>query len=268
MGVRGSVVKVPTVAKILAINDGSSLRGHQHREKPGRALETERMAAIGRRVSSLSHDIRHYLSGIRANMEFLQSPRLEPNDRNELWVEMQDAVLGITDLLDSVLRYASTGQTNPRTRERISNLVENAVAAVKRHPDACAVSIEVDPLPTVETNTDARSIECAIYNLLLNACQAARFSACAPKANVYVALVRERVYISIADNGPGVPAAICKTLFDPFVTAGKPNGTGLGLTLARRAAEEHCGCVSLEESGSGRTVFVLSLERDCASDCK
>jgi len=268
MGVRGSVVKVPTGAKILAINEGLSLRGHEHREKPGRALETERMAAIGRRVSSLSHDIKHSLSAIRANIEFLQGPRLEPRDCNELLVEMQDAVFGITDLLDSVLRYASTGQTNPRTRERISNLVENAVAAVKRHPDACAVSIEVDPLPTVETNIDTRSIECAIYNLLLNACQAARFSACVPKANVYVAVIGERVYLSIADNGPGVPAAISKTLFDPFVTAGKPNGTGLGLTLARRAAEEHGGCVSLEESRAGRTVFALSLERDCESDYK
>jgi len=113
-----------------------------------------------------------------------------------------------------------------------------------------------------------RSIECAIYNLVLNACQAARFSASAPKANVYVAAGRERVYISITDNGPGVPAPISKTLFDPFVTAGKPNGTGLGLTLARRAAEEHGGSVSLEESGLGRTVFTLSLERDRANYCK
>jgi len=268
MGVQGSVIKVPAGSEIIAINDGSSLRELQHRVIPGRALEAERMAAIGRRVSSLSHDIRHLLSGIRANIEFLQSPRIKPSDCNELLMEMQDAVLGITDLLDSVLRYASTGQTNPRVREKISNLIENAVATVKRHPDACAVSIKVAPHPTVEANVDIRSIECAIYNLLLNACQAAKFSACASEANVYVAVAGERVYISIADNGPGVPASICKTLFNPFVTAGKPHGTGLGLTLARRAAEEHGGYVSLEESGSGRTVFTLSLERDRANDCK
>jgi hypothetical protein len=51
-------------------------------------------------------------------------------------------------------------------------------------------------------------------------------------------------------------------LFDPFVTAGKPNGTGLGLTLARRIAEEHGGSVCLEESNRERTAFTLSLTKN------
>ncbi|MGB9418192.1 MAG: ATP-binding protein, partial [Acidobacteriaceae bacterium] len=68
--------------------------------------------------------------------------------------------------------------------------------------------------------------------------------------------------VTILDNGPGIPASVRRTLFDPFVTAGKPNGTGLGLTLARRIAEEHGGGVSLEVSNPGRTVFALSLTKN------
>jgi signal transduction histidine kinase len=68
-------------------------------------------------------------------------------------------------------------------------------------------------------------------------------------------------YITILDNGPGIPASVRRTLFDPFVTAGKPNGTGLGLTLARRIAEEHGGSVCLEESIQESTVFTLSLTK-------
>ena len=49
---------------------------------------------------------------------------------------------------------------------------------------------------------------------------------------------------------------------DPFVTAGRPNGTGLGLTLARRIAEEHGGSVRLEESNREWTVFTLSLTKN------
>src|SRR5271163_3231570 len=61
---------------------------------------------------------------------------------------------------------------------------------------------------------------------------------------------------------PGVPASVRSTLFDPFVTAGKPNGTGLGLTLARRVAGEHGGSVCLEKSNRERTVFKLSLTKN------
>jgi signal transduction histidine kinase len=72
----------------------------------------------------------------------------------------------------------------------------------------------------------------------------------------------ERIYVTILDNGPGITASVQRTLFDPYVTAGKSNGTGLGLTLALRIAEEHGGSVCLEESNPKGTVFTLSLTKN------
>jgi hypothetical protein len=83
-----------------------------------------------------------------------------------------------------------------------------------------------------------------------------------PEVKVHLTEVGERIYVTILDNGAGIPASVRTTLFDPFVTAGKPNGTGLGLTLARRIAEEHGGNVCLEESNRERTVFRLSLTKN------
>jgi signal transduction histidine kinase len=80
--------------------------------------------------------------------------------------------------------------------------------------------------------------------------------------NVHLSAVDEWIYVTISDNGPGIPAAVRSTLFDPFVTAGKPIGTGLGLTLARQIAEEHGGNIRLEESNRERTVFILSLTKN------
>jgi signal transduction histidine kinase len=114
----------------------------------------------------------------------------------------------------------------------------------------------------VEADIDARNLESAIYNLLLNACQAATRSTTLPEVKVHLADVEERIYVRIVDNGPGIPASVQRTLFDPFVTDGKPNGTGLGLTLARRIAEEHGGSVCLEDSNRERTVFTLSLTKN------
>ena len=147
-------------------------------------------------------------------------------------------------------------------------VVEKAVAAVKFHPEGRNVSITVGKFPPAEADIDARNLESAVYNLLLNACQSATRSSHVPKVNVHVTEVDERIYVTILDNGPGIPASVRRTLFDPFVTAGKPNGTGLGLTLARRIAEEHGGRVRLEESNRERTVFTLSLTKSDSAASK
>jgi signal transduction histidine kinase len=168
----------------------------------------------------------------------------------------------MTQRLDSLLQFGGSGRKNPLVRERVSVVVENAVAAVRLHPDGRNVSITVDKIPPAEAYVDALNLESAIYNLLLNACQAAAGATHAPEVKIHVREVAERIYVTILDNGPGVPASVRSTLFNPFVTAGKPNGTGLGLALARRTAEEHGGSVWLDESNPEQTVFTLSLPKD------
>jgi signal transduction histidine kinase len=182
--------------------------------------------------------------------------------RADLLLEIQEAVLAMTERIESLLQFGSSGRKNPLVHERVSLVVEKAVAAVKFHPDGRNVSITVGKFPPAEADVDARNLESAIYNLLLNACQAATRSTRLPEVEVHLTEVDERIYVTILDNGPGVPASVRRTLFDPFVTAGKRNGTGLGLTLARRIAEEHGGSVCLEESNRERTIFSLSLTKN------
>ncbi|WP_263355470.1 sensor histidine kinase [Acidicapsa acidisoli] len=224
------------------------------------------MSAIGRMVCSLSHDMRHSLTAIYANAEFLERHDMCIRERADLVLEIQKAVLTMTELLDSLLQFGCTGRNNPRVRTCVSLVVEKAVAAVKFHPDGRDVSITVGRLPSAEADIDALNLQSAIFNLLLNACQAATSSTDVPEVNICLAEVDDRIYVTILDNGPGIPASVRSTLFDPFVTAGKPNGTGLGLTLARRIAEEHGGSVCLEESNPKGAVFTLSLTKNRSPD--
>jgi signal transduction histidine kinase len=238
------------------------LQNEPQRHAQSQPIDAERMSAIGRMACSISHDMRHSLTAIYANAEFLERHDICASVRADLLLEIQEAVLEMTERIDALLQFGSGGRKDPLARERVSLVVEKAIAAVRFHPDGRNISILVGTFSPAGADIDARSLESAIYNLLLNACQAAKRSTHVPEVKVDLTEGDERIYVTILDNGPGIPVSIQRTLFDPFVTAGKSNGTGLGLTLARQIAEEHGGSVCLEESNREGTVFTLSLTKN------
>ncbi len=237
---------------------------NQLRESQQELIESARLAIIGRMASSISHDLRHYLSAIYANAEFLSHSSIPPAERDELMGEMKVAVQGMTDVLESLVVFSRTGRSLNPSYESLSFLVERAVALVRMHPDAQQVSILVEPMPQIETWIDARMIERAVCNLLLNAVQAAKSAASPAWTKVSLDQTENAIEIRITDSGPGVPVAIRDTLFEPFVSTGKRRGIGLGLTIAHRIAQEHGGDVRLEESNPGRTTFLLFIAKGLA----
>jgi signal transduction histidine kinase len=224
-------------------------------------LAAERLATIGQMASSISHDLRHYLSAVYANAEFLGYESIGPEERLELLAEVRQGVRGMTDLIESLLLFSRTGESLQLSYESLPFLAERAITLMRAHPDAQNVHLVLEPMAQVEGWLDARKIERALYNLLLNACQAARQGSDAPEIRIALDEEEERLSFSIVDNGPGVPAAIRESLFQPFVSVGKASGIGLGLTLAQKIAQEHGGSVVLTESRPGRTVFQFSVAK-------
>ena len=175
---------------------------------PSQLMEAERMSAIGAMACSISHDMRHSLTAIYANAEFLERHDICASVRADLLLEIQEAVLVMTERIESLLRFGSTGRKSPLVRARVSLVVEKAVAAVKLHPDGRNVSITFGEFPPAKAVMDVRNIEGAIHNLLLNACQAATRSTQLPEVNVHLTELDERIYVTISDNGPGIPASV------------------------------------------------------------
>ena len=225
-------------------------------------LEAERLATIGRMASSISHDLRHYLSAVYANAEFLGSWAIGPEERIELLAEVKMGVTGMTELIESLLIFSRTGKHLQPNYESLSLVAERAIAMVRAHPDAHAVAIFCDPLPALEAWLDSKKVERALYNLLLNACQAAQKGSGPAQVRMSLSETAEEINFHVVDNGPGVSEQIRVTLFEPFVSQGKSGGVGLGLTLADRIAREHGGSVTLETSKPGYTAFHLSLSRN------
>jgi signal transduction histidine kinase len=224
-------------------------------------VDSERLATIGRMASSISHDLRHYLSAMYANAEFMSNPSLPQTEREELFLEVQTAVQGMTDLLDSLLLFTQTGRALQGAQESISAVVQRAVSMARSHPAARDVKISVTGLPALDGWVDARKLGRAVYNLLLNACQAARRGKDPALVTLDLGQDDRNIRIQITDNGPGVPESVRQTMFQPFVSEGKESGVGLGLTLAQQIAQEHNGGVEFSESLEGYTVFTITIPR-------
>jgi signal transduction histidine kinase len=234
-------------------------------ETQARLIATERLATIGQMASSVSHDLRHYLASVYANAEFLAAAEVSPDERADLLAEIQMSVKGTTDLIESLLLFSRTGRLLHLTCESVAYLAGRAVHRVSKHPEAAGVSIHIQAEGTGEAWVDAKKIERAIYNLVLNGCQAAKQNPSAPWVRLRLQEQQHLLRIEVSDSGPGVSSAIRDRLFDPFVSANKENGIGLGLTLAATIAQEHGGAIHLEsaedEDGNAVTVFLLTLDR-------
>ena len=235
----------------------------QQIEDTNRALlEAERLATIGSMARSVSHDLRHYLSAVYANAEFLATTELTAAERNDFLEEIRLAVLGTTDMIDSLILFSRTGQTGQRRLQDLDPILRRAAEVVGRHSESIGVPLEVSTMPCLAYAVcDSMQIERALCNLMLNASQAARQSAAEPRVKVCLAVEEDAAVVRIEDNGSGVPEGVRSSLFQPFVSAGKQRGTGLGLTLAFQVARDHGGSILIERSSPGDTCFRFSIRR-------
>lgn len=225
-------------------------------------LESDRLATIGRMAGSISHDLRHHLSVIYANAEFMSSARTGEDERLELLLEVNQAVQDMTDLIESLVLFGQTGQVLQRHTESLAHIIDRTVRSVQNHPECRQVDIVALASSPVEASVDGAKLGRAIYNLLLNACQASRQGSVRPTVSISISETEQFFRISVSDTGPGVPPSILNTLFQPFVSVGKVNGTGLGLTVAQHIAQEHGGEVRLDETSPGATTFSIYLDKN------
>jgi signal transduction histidine kinase len=220
-------------------------------------LESERLATIGRMASSISHDLRHSLAAIVANAEFLCEGRLTGEQREELYQEVRIAVNQMTELIDSLLEFSRTRESLRPTYGSVKDTVDRVVSAVRSHPHYRPMKVTVVQEGNSKGWFDSRKMERAFYNLLLNSCEA--IAGEGGEMRVELREVTGGVEIRFADNGRGIPESIRGKLFDPFVSYGKENGTGLGLTVVQKIVQDHGGDVIVESTSPSGTVFRITL---------
>ncbi len=226
----------------------------QHRNQMSRA---ECLATVGELTTGRAHEIRNLLAGIAGVIEIVGSdPSVNSLSRAAL-KDLRAEIGQITRILTDLLQAARPHPPEIRSSD-LNTTVEHAVALARQHAPSVSIRIELqkDPrLPNVEH--DSGQIYQVVLNLLLNAMQAIDG---AGTIRVEISLVDGDAAITVVDTGRGIAPEHLANIFRPFYTT-KGNGTGLGLSMARRTVEDHQGRIEVaSEIGKGaRFLVVLPL---------
>jgi signal transduction histidine kinase len=246
-------------SEVAELGEAFSSMRRELLESQKRWADAERVAALGRAASSISHDLRHYLATVVANAEFLYEAEKLNLDRDEVYDEIKSAADQMTELLDSLRELARDGSATSPSCASIAQTVRRAADAALTQPDLRTRTIEIHASGEMEGVFDPKKIERVFLNLLLNACEAT--SSSGGRIEVDIQSTTKVFEVRVTDNGSGIPESIRSTLFDPFISSGKARGTGLGLAIVSKIVRDHEGAVSVERTSESGTVFLVKLPR-------
>jgi signal transduction histidine kinase len=226
-----------------------------HRTQMSRA---EHLATLGELASGLAHEIRNPLAGIAGVIEIVSRDLPSTSPARAVVGDVRQEIARINHIVTDLLQTARPHP--PKVRKgNLNTTVEHAVMLGRQQALASAVEIvlQKDPsLPEVEHDSDR--IHQVLLNLLLNALQAIDQN---DRGGMVVVTVRQResnAVIEVADNGRGIPYEHLPSIFRPFFTT-KGDGTGLGLSLARRIVEDHQGHIEVRTTVGKGTTFAVVL---------
>jgi signal transduction histidine kinase len=218
-------------------------------------IRQERISTIGRLSSSIVHDLRNPLAAIYGGAEMLVDADLPPSHVKRLAKNIYRSSQRIQGMLQDLLDVSRGKHGTPE----ICRLREVAVAATDSLEAAAeqqGVSLSLEIAPEIELPLDRSRLERAFVNLIGNALEAMPGGG---EVHIRAEMAGEAVIVHVEDNGPGIAAEIREQLFQPFVTAGKRNGLGLGLALSRQTVLEHGGDMWVESQPGRGARFSFRL---------
>ncbi len=255
-------VREGTVRTINDLEAASVVRDvTRQREASRRLAFADRMASLGTLAAGVAHELNNPLAHVTANVAFLRealSGRLDLEGEAAL----ADAVEGLARMRSIVgsLGTFSAPQGDVRAAVDVGRVVAGAVRLAQPQL-ALRASVTTDLAAKAYARASETQLSQVFLNLLLNAAQALDGARRAENVVRVTLSVRRdgRACVEVADNGPGIPAALHDRIFEPFFTT-KPigEGTGLGLAISRQLVHAAGGEVELEsQPGKGALFRVL-----------
>ena len=218
-------------------------------------------------VAEIVHEMRTPLTSIIAYADLIQRPQSTPDQCGQFAGIIQseaERINGITKNFLDLARLESGRASLARDPIYMGTVIHMAVNVLQPQADAKGIKLSVDVprhLPTI--TGDAQRLHQALLNLLSNAVKYCRSG---DTVTVSARGEGDHLAVSVADNGPGIPAEALPNLFERFYRVpgaeSRAVGTGLGLSITKQIVEVHGGEIyaTSEEGGGATFTFTLPVE--------
>lgn len=223
-----------------------------HRTQVSRA---EHLAALGELATGLAHEIRNPLAGIAGVIEIVNRDLPASSPARAVVKDIRLEITQINRIVTDLLELARPHPPQIRASD-LNTTVEHAVMLARQQVLSRPITIELLKAPGLpEVEHDSNQIHQVLLNLLLNAVQAIEDKGL---VKVEISKAQGLASIAVTDTGRGIPPENLPNIFRAFYTT-KGNGTGLGLSLARRIVEDHHGRIEVNSVVGKGSRFVVQL---------
>jgi PAS domain S-box-containing protein len=221
-----------------------------------RAVDSERLAAIGEMAASVAHEVRNPLTGILGALEVIR-PRFAPDDpAAEIMGEIRTRLDDLNDYIQDLLLYAKPVVVE-RKELSFLELAQQSLSLLRVAEGESGSPVEVhDRIGPQGFLADPFQLQQALSNLVLNALHAVGERE-GGRVLLTGRLEGDQLLFEVEDEGPGIPEGLRERIFQPFFTT-KRRGSGLGLAITRRIFRAHGGDLVLDPQ-EGRTLFRGSI---------
>jgi two-component system sensor histidine kinase PilS (NtrC family) len=244
------------IGMLLAFQDLTEIRTLRDQ-----AEQAQRLAVLGRLATGLAHEIRNPLSSISGSVEMVrEGTELSPEDARLLGIVISE-VERLNALVTTMLQIGRPSQLEPQSVDL--RTIAGDVAAVARGEASTSNGLRIEeemPERPLIVTVDRDRMRQVIWNLVKNAVQASPHRG---TVTVRTGLdERDRAFLEIADEGPGIGVAQRERLFDMFYS-GRSHGVGLGLALVKQIVDQHRGSIEILDREVGACFRItLPVERD------
>jgi len=215
----------------------------------------KRISSVGWLSTSIVHDLRNPLGTVFAGSEMLMGLDLAPTHVKRLAANIYRAAGRMRELLAD-LTDASRGNRSTAEICKIRDVIVAASEAALPAAEKRSVRILNNVPGGIEIPLVRSRMERVFFNLITNALEAMPHGG---EIRIGLGIAGSWALIEVEDTGPGIPGGIRDRLFEPFVTAGKDNGLGLGLALSRQTVLDHGGDMWTEPAAGALFVIRLPL---------